>query len=163
MKIMATKLLILFIVMNVLNVIIQTVKSIATVKCGAWTASVTNAVAYGLYTIVVVYMNADGLGLLWKAVVIGLANLVGVYAVKKVEIAKRKDRLWKVEATILNRQINEVYKDLRAESISFNYIEGVGKYTIVNCFCPTQAESIKVKKVLDKHKAKYFVTESKTL
>ena len=152
-----------FIALNVANVIIQTIKSIATVKWGAWGASITNAVAYGLYTIVVIYMNLDGLGIVWKAVIIGLANLVGVYAVKKVELAKRKDRLWKVEATILNRQISEVYKDLRAENISFNYIEGVGKYAIVNCFCPTQAESVKVKKVLDKHKAKYFVTESKTL
>ena len=153
----------IFVVLNVLNVIIQTVKSIATVKWGALPASVTNAVAYGLYTIVVVYMNADGLGLLWKAVVIGLANLVGVYVVKAVEIKNRKDRLWKVEATILGGQITDLYKDLRAEDISFNYLEGVGKYIIVNCFCHTQAESAKVKVILDKYHAKYFVSESKTL
>ena len=152
-----------FIALNVANVVIQTVKSIATVKWGAWGASITNAVAYGLYTIVVIYMNLDGLGIVWKAVIIGLANLVGVYAVKKVEIAKRKDRLWKVEGTILCRQISEAYKDLRAENISFNYIEGVGKYIIINCFCHTQAESAKVKVILDKYHAKYFVSESKTL
>jgi hypothetical protein len=153
----------IFVVLNVLNVIIQTVKSIATVKCGAWTASVTNAVAYGLYTIVVVYMNADGLGLLWKAVVIGLANLVGVYVVKAVEIKNRKDRLWKVEATVKSNDIPKLYDELRASDISFNYIDGIGKYTIVNCFCHTQAESAKVKVILDKYHAKYFVSESKCL
>ena len=152
-----------FIALNVANVVIQTVKSIATVKWGAFSASVANAVAYALYTIVVIYMNLDGLGIVWKAVIIGLANLVGVYAVKKVEIAKRKSKLWKVEGTILCRQISEVYKDLRAENISFNYIEGVGKYIIVNCFCHTQEESAKVKRVLNKYHAKYFVSESKTL
>ncbi len=153
----------IFVVLNILNVIIQTVKSIATVKCGAWTASVTNAVAYGLYTIVVVYMNADGLGLLWKAVVIGLANLVGVYVVKAVEIKNRKDRLWKVEATVKGNDIPKLYDDLKADDISFNYIDGIGKYTIVNCFCHTQAESAKVKIILDKYHAKYFVSESKCL
>ena len=53
------ELLWLFIVLNVLNVVIQTVKSIATIKCGKWMASVVNAVAYGLYTIVVVYTVCD--------------------------------------------------------------------------------------------------------
>ena len=152
-----------FIVLNVANVVIQTVKSIATVKWGAFAASVTNAVAYGLYTIVVIYMNLDGLGIIWKAVIIGLANLVGVYAVKKIEIAKRKDRLWKVEATVLHRQIYEVQKDLRNAGVSFNYIEGVGKYAIVNCFCPTQKESAIVRAILNKYHAKYFVSESKIL
>ena len=70
--------LVVFIVLNVVNVIIQTVKSIATIKCGAWSAAVVNALAYGLYTVVVVYMNADGLGIFWKAVIIGVANLFGV-------------------------------------------------------------------------------------
>lgn len=152
-----------FIALNVANVVIQTVKSIATVKWGAWGASITNAVAYGLYTIVVIYMNLDGLGIVWKAVIIGLANLVGVYAVKKVEIAKRKDRLWKVEATVLSRQVPDVYKDLKGAGISFNYLDGIGKYVIVNCFCHTQAESAKVREILNKYHAKYFVTESKTL
>ena len=45
-----------FILLNILNVIIQTVKSLATVKCGKTVAALVNAVAYGLYTIVVVYM-----------------------------------------------------------------------------------------------------------
>ena len=71
--------LLVFVLLNVANVIIQTVKSIATIKCGAWAAAIINAVAYGLYTIVVVYMTADGLGLFWKALIIGIANLVGVY------------------------------------------------------------------------------------
>ena len=42
------ELLILFIVMNVLNVIIQTVKSICTIKCGKAVAAIVNAAAYGV-------------------------------------------------------------------------------------------------------------------
>ena len=56
---MNTELLIIFIALNIVNVIIQTVKSLATVKCGKTVAAVVNAVAYGLYTVVVVYTVCD--------------------------------------------------------------------------------------------------------
>jgi hypothetical protein len=150
-----------FIILNVINVVIQTVKSIATIKCGAWAAALINAVAYGLYTVVVVYMNADGLGILWKAVIIGIANLLGVYVVKVFEAKARKEKLWKVEATIPTKWAEAVHFDLK--DIPHNYIDGVGKYTLFNFYCATQKESAKVKDIINQYDAKYFVSESKTL
>jgi hypothetical protein len=155
--------LVVFVVLNIINVIIQTIKSIATIKCGAWSAAVINALAYGLYTIVVVYMSADGLGLIWKALIIGLANLFGVYLVKLIEIKNRKDKLWKVEATVYEAYTESLHKDLNANNLSHNYIEGIGKYSVFNIYCETQEDSQKAKIVLDYHKAKYFVSESKIL
>ena len=93
------ELLLVFIALNIANVIIQTVKSLATVKCGKGVASLVNAVAYGLYTVVVVYTVCD-LPLWLKVVVVSLCNLVGVFVVKWGEEKARKDKLWKVEATI---------------------------------------------------------------
>ena len=152
-----------FIVLNIINVVIQTIKSIATIKCGAWVAAGINAVAYGLYTVVVVYMNADGLGLFWKAIIIGLANLLGVYVVKVIEEKNRKDKLWKVEATVLRGHTTALHCALVDVEISHNYLENVGKYALFNVYCETQADSVKAKAVLDKFGAKYFVSESKTL
>lgn len=158
--------LLVFIVLNILNVVIQTVKSIATIKCGAWAAASINAIAYGLYTVVVVYMNADGLGLMWKAVIIGLANLLGVYVVKLLEVKSRKDKLWKVEATIHSQGIEPKYDDciiaLKGSGVPFNYIDAE-KYIIINCYCATQNESLAVKNILNEYGAKYFVSESKSL
>ena len=151
-----------FIILNILNVIIQTVKSIATIKCGSWAAASVNALAYALYTVVVVYMNADGLGLLWKAVIIGLANLFGVYIVKQIEIKKRKDKLWKIEATVKRTLITALDSALTNANISHNYINTLN-YGIFNCYCETQSESAKVKLLLEKFGAKYFVTETKIL
>ena len=74
---MNNTLLWVFIGLNVANVIIQTIKSIATIKCKPMSAAVINAVAYGLYTVVLVYMVCD-LPLWAKVVVVGGANLVGV-------------------------------------------------------------------------------------
>lgn len=157
-------LLLTFIILNILNVIIQTVKSIATVKCGKTAAAIINAVAYGLYTIVTVYMLCD-LSLWLKALIVAVANLIGVYVVKLLEEKARKDKLWKVEATLLNQNLGEnddCIIELRENNISFNYID-INKYLIINCFCATQKESAIVKNILNKYNAKYFVSETKIL
>ena len=160
-----SKLLLVFIVLNIANVIIQTVKSIATVKCGKGMAALINAVAYGLYTIVTVYLMCE-LDLYLKAGIVAVCNLVGVYVVKWAEEKARKDKLWKVEATIPNQGISAENDDclieLKNANIPMNYID-INKYILVNCYCATQTESKVVKEILDKYNAKYFVSESKTL
>jgi hypothetical protein len=163
---MTTNAIIIFIVFNVLNVVIQTIKSIATIKCGKNMAAVINAIAYGLYTYIVVLTASDGVSLWFKIVVVALANLVGVWVVKFVEEKGRKDKLWKVEATLRSQNIEPQYDDciieLKESNIPFNYIDA-NKYIIVNCYCATQKESAQVKTILNKYHAKYFVSESKTL
>lgn len=156
------ELLFTFIILNILNVIIQTVKSIATIKCGKGTAALVNAVAYGLYTVVTVYMMCE-LELWLKALVVALANLIGVYVVKYFEEKSRKDKLWKVEATVLRGWTKELHRALVIAEIPHNYLENVGKYTLFNIFCETQAQSTKAKHILDSFEAKYFVSESKNL
>lgn len=153
-------LLIQFVVLNILNVIIQTIKSLCTVKCGKTIAALVNAVAYGLYTIVVIYMVCD-LPLMWKVGIVAACNLVGVWIVKFLEEKATKDKLWKVEATINNDFVHEVkylLKDIPQSWITIN-----SKYTLFNFYCATQKDSARVKQVINEYHAKYFVTESKTL
>ena len=156
------KLLGLFIIMNVLNVIIQTIKSIATIKCGKTAAAAINALAYGLYTYIIVLTNCD-LPLLAKCLIVASANFVGVWVVKFFEEKARKDKLWKVEATVLRGHAERLHSTLDRLDIPHNYLENVGKYTLFNIFCETQRESALAKEVLEKYQAKYFVSESKTL
>ena len=162
---MEMKLLILFVVMNIVNVVIQTVKSIATIKCGKAVAAIVNAVAYGLYTYIVVLTMCD-LPLLAKCLIVAGANFVGVYVVKLIEEKARKDKLWCVQATISNQGIcpedDDCLIELRNANIPLNYID-INKYIIINCYCATQNESRIVKEILDRYNAKYFVSESKTL
>lgn len=158
---MNTKLLIVFILLNIANVVIQTVKSIATVKCGKLSAAIINAVAYGLYTIVTVYLMCE-LDLYLKAGIVALCNLVGVYVVKWVEEKARKDKLWQVQATVAPDKAGWLMDKLNQDNISWNYID-VNKWVIFNIYCATQEESRTAKKYLTEAEAKYFVSESKTL
>lgn len=159
---MDTKLLATFIILNILNVIIQTIKSIATLKCGKGVAAIVNAVAFGLYTIVTVYMMCD-LDLYLKAGIVAVCNLIGVYIVKWGEEKARKDKLWKVELTVRERYTEDLHTNLKDLNIPHRYIENVGNHTLFNVYCATQKESALVKDIANRYKAKYFVMESKTL
>lgn len=155
------KLLLTFIFLNVLNVVIQTAKSLCTVNGGRFLASFANAVAYGLYTVVLVYMNCE-LSLWAKVLIVGMANFIGVWFVKNMEMKLRKDKIWKVEMTVSKVFLVEISKVLNDLDIPFNYFS-TGKNYIFNVYCYTQGESKLIKELVKKYNVKYFVTESKTL
>lgn len=154
-------LLVTFILLNVANVIIQTAKSIITIKCGKTPAALANAVAYGLYTIVTVYMLCE-LPLLQKVAIVALCNLVGVWVVKYFEEKAKRDKLWKVEVTIPAEQAGRMIEDCKYYGFTYNYVD-IEKWYLFNFYCPTHADSSKVRKLLHSYDAKYFVTESKNL
>lgn len=151
-----------FVIFNVLNVIIQTVRSIVTIKCNKWVASIVNAVAYGLYTYIIV-LTASDIDIWFKIIVVALANLVGVFIVKWVEEKRKKSMLWKVEFTVNGVLTNTIDELLKLARVPHSYIDKVGKYTIFNAYCATEKESESVKEIIKKYNAKYFVSETKIL
>ena len=155
--------LLVFVVLNIVNVIIQTVKTIITVNGKPMSAAIINAVTFAIYTVVVVFMNAEGLGVFYKALIIGLVNFFGVYIVKYIEAKNRKDKLWKVEATVLRGYTTSLHCKLVDAEISHNYLENVGKWTLFNVYCENQEQSAKAKEILNHFNAKYFVSETKML
>lgn len=159
---MNTTLLVTFIALNIINVIIQTVKSLMTVKCGKVGASLINALAYGFYTIVTIYMLCN-LTLWLKAFIVAMCNLVGVFVVKWAEEKARKDKLWKIEVTVKKGLSTDLLKEeLEKSEIPFSYLD-INKYILFNIYCATQKESAIVKMFIDRLDVKYFVTETKSL
>lgn len=152
------ELLIIFIILNIVNVIIQTIKSIATIKCGKGMAALVNAVAYGLYTVVVVYTVCD-LPLWLKVLVVGVCNLVGVFFVKWGEEKARKDKLWKIEATFNREYLDTIHKGV---AIPHSYID-IGSHVIFNFYTENQRQSAIIAHIVKKYNGKYFASESKTL
>ena len=153
-------LFIIFVVLSIINVVLNTFKTTITVKGGKLAAALINAVTFFVYTYVIIYTSCD-LPMFLKASVTAIINFVGVYAVKWFEEKARKDQLWKVEATIPARYTEAVHFDLK--DIPHNYIENIGKYTIFNFYCATQRDSTKVKDIINQYEAKYFVSETKIL
>ena len=158
---MDTKLLLIFIVLNITNVIIQTVKSLVTVKCGKTAAALINAAAYGLYTVVVIYTVCE-LPLYLKALIVAICNLVGVYVVKLIEERARRDKLWAIRFTVKDNEREKIINELEDKDISYGY-DIRGKYIVFETFCNSKKETLKVKEIVKEFNAKYFVSESKIL
>lgn len=154
--------LITFIVLSIVNVIFSTVRSITTIKGSTLVASLVSGGYFAFYNIMLIYTVAD-FPMWQKCVITFFCNVFGVAIVKLIEAKMQKDKLWKVEATINKTNQSDVCEMLNKAKVPYNYIEGVGKYTIFNVFCATQNQSIAVKEILKAYNAKYFVSESKTL
>lgn len=154
-------LFIFFVILSIVNVIGGTIRSIFTVNGNRWTASIINALYFGFYTVVLVYMSCD-LALWQKVIITAVCNFIGVFIVKYFEERARKDKLWKVEATIIPEYANTIMDYCDKSNIPYNYID-ITKYYIFNFYCATQEDSAKLKSFLPLYSAKYFVSESKIL
>lgn len=153
-----------YVFFNIINVILQTVKSILTIKGNKWVASIVNAVAYGLYTYLLVLIASD-INLWVKILGCAGANLIGVFVVKWFEEKREKEKLWKIEATFKadQNELLDILEEIDYNEISNNAIILDDGYTIINFYAKSKKESKTAKQIIDKYNGKYFVTESKTL
>ena len=158
---MNIELLITFIILSIINVIFSTVRSIVTIKGNKVTASFISGGYFAFYNIMLLYTVAD-FPMWQKCIITFVCNVIGVFIVKFIEEKSRKDKLWKVEATIPRAEASRLINYLENSELSYNYVD-INKYYLFNFYCPTQKESASVKELLDNFDAKYFVSESKTL
>lgn len=154
-----TTALILFIGCTFANVVISTIKSVMTIKGGKVAAALWNALAFGLYTYIVVLTATAPVSTLWKVIITAGCNLIGVFCVKLVEEKMRKDRLWKIEMTVRNGFAETMHHDLTLEGIPNHYVNA-GKHTVFNCFCETKKDTEKVLRIAKAYDAKTFASET---
>ena len=151
------KTMLIFITLNVVNVILQTVKSLVTNKGNKYTAAIMNAVAYGLYTVVLVYMTCD-LSTGMKAFIVGTCNLIGVYIVKSLEEKTAKRRIYKIEFTVTRAVKDEMLTNENLDSYNFIDVDG---FTVFNFYVADKKELKNVKAIINRYNGKYIITEGK--
>ena len=149
---------VLFFTLQFINVVLSTMKTVLTVKANKHIATLINTATYTFYAGVVKLLTDQPM--IVVVVVTFLTNIIGVYLAMFILEKTRKDVLWKVEVTVNNEVAEELHH--RMAEVPHSYII-VGKHTLFNFYCETQAESAKVKAVVKEYNAKYFVAESKTL
>ena len=112
-------LLVGFVILTVVNVILQTARTIITVKGGVFWSSVISSIAFGFYTIMIVWTICD-LPMWMKAAITAVANFAGTYLVKYVEMKVRKQRLWMVDVVIYKKNLEFAKKFLNEAGIQFS-------------------------------------------
>lgn len=150
--------MLIFIIANLINVIIQTVKSLVTIKSNKYVAAIVNALAYGFYTYIVILMTGD-LPLFQKCIVVGAVNLIGVFIVKLIEERKAKIKMWRIEATIKRIHQQALSDELTKINVGFSilYIRN-SERIVIFIYSPSKESSHKIKTILMKYDARYFVT-----
>lgn len=150
------KLLIVFIVLSIVNVVFSTVRTIVTVKGGKVLASLLSGGYFAFYNIVLIYTVMDFP--MWQKCLITFAcNVIGVWIVKLLEEKTKKDKMWKVEVTIPKQYGDLVEHGLK--SISHSRVEISEKHTLFNFYCATQKETKFVTDYCNKFDAKFFASE----
>jgi hypothetical protein len=153
--------LLVFVGLSIVNVVFSTIRSIVTINGSKTVASLISGGYFAFYNIMMIYTVAD-FPMWQKCVITFVCNVVGVFLVKWGEEKARKDKLWKVEATVKPCEFEAIKTYCEVAGLPFSYID-IDKYILFNFYCATQKESAIVRDLLDKHNAKYFVSESKTL
>ena len=150
--------IIFYLGVQLVNVILNTFKTIITARGSMIPAAAINALTFGFYTIVVA-LTAN-ISNLWINVAITIfANFVGVcFSIWLLNKLKR-DKLWEIVATVNNVNDNnyKVANSLYDEIIPYIMVKDSTNHTIFHIYSANQKQSEIIKKILQKYNAKYIV------
>ena len=153
------KLIILFTALTAFNVIIQTVKSLCTVRCSTFTSACVNALAYGVYTYVIFFTTSEGMPLWSKAVITAIAHFFGVYAANYIfDKFFSKTVRWKIEVSIPNSLLHQFEYYLNEQDFEWCFCGWGNGWTNYAVFCPNKDASAALRDILPLE-AKYNVVE----
>ena len=154
-----------FVILNFINVLINTARSLTTVKGGKWIASLMNALCYGYYTIIIVITALYEIPLPLKIVAVAFVNFVGVFCIKLGEEKIQKERMWIYNATakMSNKDLLDVVALLKYAKIKLVYSKVADELYTLQIFSNTQKESEMIKSILDNYSIKYCAIETKEI
>lgn len=149
------KVIIVFCICSLINVILSTLKTLIMVNAGRGSAIIINAVCYGFYTLVVKQLSS--VDYITAVVVTILANIVGVWISYKIMDLFKKDKLWRITVTLKNgKELEDCIKQLEQYNIGFTQIKDCFS---IDIYSYSQSESSIIKSILANYKHKYFIQE----
>ena len=156
--------IIIFFILNLINVILGTMRSILTVKSTPFIAMLINTISYTFYSGIVKMTGAQSMAVV--LITTALTNIIGVYAATFILNKVKKDRLWRITATLVKGKRTDsaqIIQELKKYNIEYN-INDIGRSIVFDIFSKTQGESALLKEILNKPDVKYHVIEiEKTL
>lgn len=149
------KVVIVFCICSLINVILSTLKTLIMVNAGRSSAIIINAVCYGFYTLVVKQLSS--VDYVTAVVVTILANIVGVWISYKIMDLFKKDKLWRITVTLKTlEEHSSCVEELTKYNIGFTR---VNDSLSIDIYSYNQTESAVIKNILSNYKHKYFIQE----
>lgn len=151
-----------FIVIQLINVFLSTIKSVITVNGSKTTAAVINAISYTFGAVITKLLTQQSFVV--AIVVTFLSNLVGVYAAKFFLEATRKEKLWLYLATITSvEEQQKIETELKYRNVKFTLLTAENDRYFITIFSYSKAESAFIIELLKQYHIKYSVLESQAV
>jgi uncharacterized protein YebE (UPF0316 family) len=149
--------IVLFIILQVVNVILSTIKSIVLIKGHKWATIIANTIYFGVYTAVLKQLTT--IDNLWVLVIITMvANFIGTWIGIEVTEKLRKADLWIIKTVVPIERIKEYKAALNEANIKYiSYQTTWDECTAVDIFSENRTQSKTIKAILDQFNAKYSV------
>lgn len=153
--------ILLFLILQLINVILSTVKSLLTIKGSKLHAALANSIYFGYYTFIVKAigdaesfylfgMTLDGTTTI--AVITLITNFIGVYFSLMFAEKFRKDRLWLLKVTIKTEQLLPFIEDLASKNMKFIQLSSNWEVAKpVDIYLYSKEESSICKKIISKY------------
>ncbi len=147
----------LFIILQIVNVILSTIKSIVLSKGYKWGTIIANTIYFGIYTAVLKQLAlVDDMFLL--IVITMIANFFGTWVGFDLLERIRKADLWIVKTVVKIDRIKDYKAALNEAGIKYiSYQTTWDECTAVDIFSESRDESKTIKKILEQFDAKYSV------
>ena len=153
--------LVVFVIVNLVNVILSTMKSILTIKSTRAVASLINALSYGFYALIVKQMANYDIAIVVTVTI--LANLIGVYTSMWLLDKFKKDKLLKVTVIPHATDVIKMRELLIQNGLGFNEYKIFAKYgetSGFDIFSNSQIESATLRTILNSFgSVKYHILE----
>lgn len=150
----------LFFGLQLVNVVLSTMRSILTVKASKHVAAIMNAISYTFYSAVVKLITSQDMYVV--CAVTFVTNIIGVYIANWVLEKAKRDKLWRISATVKGqKKVGAMGKSLEEYNIGYNVTpcEDCEDKFIFDIFSYSQGESVLIKEVLTNYNVKYCVME----
>ena len=154
--------ILIFTLLQLVNVILSTMRSILTVKASKTVSAIFSAVSYTFYAGIVKLMTEQDM---WVVLSTTFAtNIIGVYVANIILDLFKKEKLWVFTATAKTEleTVMTVVKMLNCGGVKTIYNEVVkDKLYSLQIFSYSRKESEMITEILKNYDIKYFATENK--
>lgn len=149
--------MIIFIIVQFVNVIISTFKSILTIKGSKLTASLVNSVSYTFGAVITKLITQQS----FEAVIIVtfFANLIGVFIAKWILEKREPVRLWVYQVTVKDNELEKIENQLLKRNIKYTAMKALNDRNSISVYSYSKLESKIVKDILEQQH--YTVLESR--
>ena len=151
--------LLIFISVQLINVVLSTIKSILTVNGGRLTASTINAISYTFGAIITKMITEQSFEVVITVTL--FTNLIGVYVAKWIMDQTKPVYLWTMIATIRSTDKDCIEKAMLRRNIQYTLIKAENDRYQLTIFCYSKGESAMAAELMHDNKFNYTITQSR--